>query len=577
MLGYFGEVLVLDWGVARIMKRGQADAAKIDRLTLVQTGAGQAIGTPGYMSVEQTLGEVDRLDERSDIWSLGAILYELLTWRRAYIARTTHEMLRAVCAGPPEDPRRRAPDRGVPDALAATVNRALATAPEQRHASVEELADEVRGWIEGAERREAARSFLDQGSMAWVRYQALSDERSRLRSQLGGLEQAALEDPAKGPALQETRDRIEELELRRADSFEQVLTACEQGLARDPDNLAGRSMLARAYLSRAEEAEARGDRLRAGYYQRRVKLYDDGRFSAEVSGEGAVTLATEPSHAVVTARRFERKGLVWKLGKKRTLGETPLVGRPLAPGSWLLTVEHPECGPATYPVTIGRAGHWDAGERALPLLAADAVPEGWVYVPAGEFERGGDAPDTLPAGRTWQEGFLIQERPVTAGELAAGLGREAPEHPDHAATGVTFADAQAYAIAASERDGVSCSLPTQAQWEKAARGVDGRTYPWGDRFDPSLCSTRRTTAGRPTPGPVGAVETDVSVYGVRDLAGGAREWCADEVPGDPLSRYVRGGSWRSGARPCSAATYDVADAGLADDQTGFRLVRHLPD
>jgi len=267
LLGHFGEVLVMDWGVAKIMKRGRRNNAGIDRLTLVQTSVGQAIGTPGYMSVEQTLGEVDRLDERSDVWSLGAMLYEVLTLRRAYVATSTHEMLKAVCSGPPEDPRRRAPEAAVPEELAAIVNRAMESAPEDRYPSAEAMADEVRAWLEGAQRRQAARQHLDDASRSWVRYLSITDETERLHAEDEGSD-----------------GRRDDLELRRVNAFEQVLAGCEFALQRDPDNGRARGMLARAYMERYRSACRSGDRYQSVFWARRARLYDDGRHADELKG-----------------------------------------------------------------------------------------------------------------------------------------------------------------------------------------------------------------------------------------------------------------------------------------------------
>jgi serine/threonine-protein kinase len=332
-------------------------------------------------------------------------------------------------------------------------------------------------------------------------------------------------------------------------------------------------MLARAYMSRSEEAEARGARLRASYYNRRVRLYDDGRFSAAMVGEGTITLTTEPGGG--TARRVVRRGLVWKLGETRALGETPLRAQPLGTGSWVLTLDHPACEPASYPVYLDRGAHWKR-EAAVPLLpVGHADPDRWLYVPAGTFRSGADSPASLPERDQELPGFLIGRFPITAAEFAEMGGGAPAGDPRLPVVGVTWAEADQYARWRGERDGAACELPTLLQWEKAARGVDGRVYPWGDRFGAMLCRVRAARAGAPAPAPVGACADDASVYGVRDLAGGVREWCAAQPGGDPRSRPTRGGDWKSGPAPCAAAMLEILDADSADDRTGFRLVRDL--
>lgn len=121
--------------------------------------------------------------------------------------------------------------------------------------------------------------------------------------------------------------------------------------------------------------------------------------------------------------------------------------------------------------------------------------------------------------------------------------------------GVSWFDAVAYGAWLSARDGRRYRLPSESEWEKGARGVDGRVYPWGDRFDPSLCNVRTSLEERPVPLPVDRFPSDVSVYGVRGAAGNARDWTAtrtDEGRGDGrrVTRVFRGGAYSN--EPLSA-------------------------
>src|SRR5262249_27838892 len=84
-------------------------------------------------------------------------------------------------------------------------------------------------------------------------------------------------------------------------------------------------------------------------------------------------------------------------------------------------------------------------------------------------------------------------------------------------------------------------LLTEEEWERCARGADGRIYPWGNRFDWALCKGARSRPGEPFPDRVGAFPRDVSGFGIRDLAGTVREMC-DGWAGEGY-RPCRGGSW----------------------------------
>src|SRR5262249_28014190 len=145
ILGPYGEVLVLDWGIAKVLGDAEPDPAElvIPQPQGVDTTWG-AVGTYAYMPPEQAEGRTNLVDRRSDVFGLGAVLYEVLTGRGAYTGKGLLEQARTCRPKPP-----RSVNRGVPAALEAVCLKALARRPEERYQSAQELADEVKRWLSG--------------------------------------------------------------------------------------------------------------------------------------------------------------------------------------------------------------------------------------------------------------------------------------------------------------------------------------------------------------------------------------------------------------------------------------------
>jgi serine/threonine-protein kinase len=147
MLGKYGETLVVDWGLAKPV--GRAESIADEDVTLrprsgtesSHTVAGQAIGTPAYMAPEQAAGLLDKLGPASDIYSLGATLYEVLTGQASF----TQADLAAVQRGDFVPPRRVVAD--VPRALEAICLKAMALKPDDRYASALDVAVDVEHWL----------------------------------------------------------------------------------------------------------------------------------------------------------------------------------------------------------------------------------------------------------------------------------------------------------------------------------------------------------------------------------------------------------------------------------------------
>jgi len=544
-----------------------------------------------------------------------------LTGERPYVADNIMVVLFATASGPPPPPQERAPGRRLPDEICAICMRALAPEPARRHRSAAELADAVQAFLDGRHRAEQAAAHLTEAEAGWRRWQALAAERAALTVRLADLEASV--DPwlprEQKTELLTARQRLRDLGTDSADAFSTAIAGAERALSQGPGNPDARGQLARAWFARFEEAEERGDRQEQAFYASRVRAHDDGEFAPRLQGEGRLTLRTTPAGAEVVLERFDRRGLVWPLSEPRSLGTTPLVDLPLAMGSYRLRIRSPGRPEVLYPVFISRGRRWDSGDVPLP----PAVPDGCVYVPPGPALIGGDADvrDPLPRSEPWIDGFFAGVHPVTAQayadyltalhrqdpaaawarspRAASGMGTKASQYWEQPAAGapyvvprvdregppwdprwpcmgISWEDARAYAAWRAKVDGQPWRLPTEPEWEKLCRGVDGRLYPWGDDFDATLCRMRFSRAGSPLPEPVGAYPLDVSVYGAQDLAGGVADWCGDEAFGvDDSRRPQRGGSWTSDGMRCRSTWRDGFKPGLPRTVTGIRLVRSL--
>jgi formylglycine-generating enzyme required for sulfatase activity len=179
----------------------------------------------------------------------------------------------------------------------------------------------------------------------------------------------------------------------------------------------------------------------------------------------------------------------------------------------------------------------------------------FVLIPSGEFMMGSRKnldsraeSDEMPQHVLVVSDYYMMRHPVTYAQYAAFLqesGRRVPffwpeedarlAKADHPVVGVTFLDAAAFCAWAAKQTGLPVRLPTETEWEKAARGADGRIYPWGNAWDSGRCNTIEAGLGATTPAGRFSPEGD-SPFGIGDMAGNVQQWTASffgNYPYDP--------------------------------------------
>jgi serine/threonine-protein kinase len=636
MIGELGEVHVMDWGLARDLSSRSVNALTTPTEStsspsdpLVSSVLTGVAGTPPYMPTEQAHGKIAAMGPASDVYALGAVLYEILSGRAPYALDSgkqepPHLIVERVRRGPPT-PIEQIARPEAPRELFPLCNKAMARDPADRFADAGELMVALRDWLDGADREERARAIVasaqseHRASIERLRAEA-RDKRVASRQildQLRSFDRA--QEKAAGWQLEDEAAQLEQGALREETIWTQKLRSAlndapglEEAHAALADHYAEGLLSAEAEHNQpavtrfATLLESHAGALRAETRNRYLRL---------LRGDGRLTLRTDPESACVVIKRYESiaRYLTLDEATKRTT-TAPVHELGLRRGSYLAIITAPGYREVRYPVVIGRGDHWDGvrpGDtepHRIRLLREDELGPDDVYIPAGWFLLGGDprAGESLPGRRGWLDDFVIRRHPVTNGEyvdflnalIDDGRAEEArtrcPREPPGAnvndsallayrldeSTGryslmtpesdralpVVFVDwhaASAYAAYLARRTGLPWRLPSELEWEKAARGVDGRFMPWGDHVEPTWACVSGSHRERKRIMPVEDYLTDVSPYGVRGMAGNVRDWCIDRwslegpkmsagvvqveaaMSDDDAYRPIRGGAWIS--------------------------------
>lgn len=594
MLGEYGELYLVDWGLSEEIGRSEGESVR---------------GSPAYMSPEQTRSS-DGLTPASDVFSLGSLLYQIACGQTPFRGSNTHQLLDRLRAGSFVRDERWA---STPIELQDIVQRALEVEPSSRYPSAREVHDEIQLYLEGTKERERklreARASVAKGEEELERRTEALAEADRIEAKLTAPESWQSADEKREHWGNEDRCELfrhrAEVALERATAF----FSEAQRLAPEADEV--RKRLGRHLWERFHEAEEHGDGFQRRFFESQLRRLDLHEYERALRGDGRLSLIVDPPADRIRLWRLEDRDRCLQPIEPAQEFQGKAVIDPIPMGSYLVEIEKHGCRSLRAPVAIGR-------EQEVKLnwtLRRDSeIGDGLVQIPPGSFVMGGD-PDTFSSvsrQTRWVEEFFIAEYPVTWEEYREFLQSAADGSSrvdtdleallptvvsDGAQTwhfeenearwwraepnrvnrrrwpifSIDYFSAQAYCEWRSQRDGRSYRLPTDAEWEKAARGVDARRFPWGNRYDASFCHNSGSSPDKAQPAPVGTYSTDVSPYGVRDLAGGVREWCAGWFDQRNDQCLVRGGSWNFGPIGAHCAYRMGCAPKLSFSFLGFRL------
>jgi serine/threonine-protein kinase len=607
---------ILDFGLAKI-KSGELLGS------FVQAKTSGLMGSPFYMAPEQWSDEEP--DARADIYSLGIILYQMLCGDVPFKGSSIPSIMKKHLTLPV--PSFQSLGVSAPPALEAAVRHALEKEVESRTPSVEAFLVELSHALDNSSapvvttardtgaidlNRTVAGSFASTGTTPPAEETGFG---ASFDSMAGTVSAASLDTDVAAQVAsvnermkreQEERERVARDELAREAEYKRKVQAEadkrrqeEERARKEKEDREEKERLQREQIERvarqAKELEERLERLATSMPPKAAAVLDPEvtqvhqNIAPQVVGDNSYprARAMEASRPAVVVEVPERKS-----GKKMAIMVVAVV---------LFVVIVGGIGSYIYlqPKEIGGTGNVN-GKGTTPTPAPTPVNAELVDIPGGAFVMGRDngAPGESPSHEVKVQPFSMDKTEVTKSEYAEFV-RETNYTPpsDWGGTkppygqemwpviNVSLEDANKFAEWRSKRDGVSYRLPTEDEWEYAARnGAQNDLYPWGGTWD----DKRAVLLGAGTPAPVGSHPTGNNKWGIQDLIGNVWEWTSSKVsiyPGNPAQipdsardwMTIRGGGYNSNPTdkeyPVSSCLRSFMDPKVKNTQLGFRLVR----
>ena len=391
LIGPFGEVLVVDWGIAKVV--GKSEHIEDEIITnrnsqqRFQTQMGQVTGTPAYMAPEQARGAIDQIDQRTDVYALGAILYSILTGRPPYQGENAAQVIEQVLSGPPisvitqdnidsehiDGPVQTLSEitgPPLPEELVQACQRAMDREQAVRIQSAEELAALISDWLDGVQKRAQAlkvvRKALDTDNHSAALECQITELRQRAKEGLKALPLWA--DESSKAAYWRMQDQATALatELETlAVNREQLLRAA---LTHKSDLEEAHLALAQQYRDEHERAEI----IQSASWMHRteLKLREHAAALPErqpvrqdhftyLRGLGALSITASEADAEFLLERYEPVHRRQVATFVRSLGVGPIVRCELEIGSYRLIIRKNGFHDTIYPFQINRGEHWD--------------------------------------------------------------------------------------------------------------------------------------------------------------------------------------------------------------------------